>query len=135
MIVVCRNCEDVIFTVSVLSLNDDVRRREEDGDGGDDGEGREGDQAEPVDDHGSKLPVADDLLLLVVKLHPVHDELELLQDALQLPVGARRASVSVHRRIRGRRRDGFAGRRIIDRLLVQRVAVHSDEPAVTVCTS
>ena len=118
-----------------LSLDDDVRGRQEDRDGRDDGERREGDQAEAVDDHGRELPVADDLLLLVVNLHPVGDELELLEDALKLSVGAGRAAVAVHRRIRRRRRNGFAGCRIIDRLLVQRVSVHSDEPAVTVRTS
>ena len=51
-------------------------RSYKDGDGGDDCEGGEGDEAEPVDDHGRKLPVADYLLLLVVKLHPIRDELQ-----------------------------------------------------------
>ena len=66
-----------------------MRGREEDRDGRDDGERREGDQTKAVDDHGRELPVANDLLLLVVELHPVGDELELLEDALKLPVGAR----------------------------------------------
>ena len=95
-----------------------MRRGEEDSDGGDDGERRERDQTKPVDDHGSKLPVADDLLLLIVKLHPVRDELELLEDALELAIGRGRTPVAVHRRIRRGRWNGFAGCRIGVDLLI-----------------
>ena len=36
----------------------------QDGDGGDDSEGCESDETEPIDDHGRELPVADDFNLL-----------------------------------------------------------------------
>ena len=78
---------DSFLRLFLFSLHDDVRRGHEHSDGGDDGEGREGDEAEPVDHHRRELPVHDDLLLLVPDLHAVRDELELLQDALQLAVG------------------------------------------------
>lgn len=51
-----------------------MRGREEDGDGRDHRERRERDQAEPVDDHGGKLPVHDNLLLLIAYLHPEKKE-------------------------------------------------------------
>ncbi len=141
-------CAQALFR----SLHDDVRCGEEHGDGGDDGEGCEGDEAEAVDHHGGELPVHDDLLLLVADLHPVGDELQLLQDALQLPVGGGGAAVGVRRRrrrARRRRRRRIGRRRGRRRLrlrrrqrsrlhphpgdqvavLLQRVAVHPDEPA------
>ncbi len=117
-----------------------MRRREEDRDGGDDGEGGEGDEAEAVDHHGGELPVHDDLLLLVPDLHPVRDELELLQDALELAVGGGGAAVGVRRRGGGRRgrsarvgrRRWRHGRRGLDAhphaaVLFQWVAVDADE--------
>ncbi len=151
-LLIMRPSDIVKFTIVLLLplLHDDVRRREEHGDGGDDGEGGEGDEAEPVNDHGRELPVHDDLLLLVADLHPVRDELELLQDALQLAVGRGRAAVRVRRRRRRsarvrrvrsggrgrrRRRRRRGGARRLDQaghdaaVLFHRVVVHADEAA------
>lgn len=65
-----------------VSLDDDVRGGQQHGHSGDDGEHREDDEAEPVHDHGSELPVVDELHLLVVLLHSIGDELQLAQDGL-----------------------------------------------------
>ena len=52
--------------------------RAQDGNGGDNSEGRKDDEAKAVDDHGGKLPVADHLIFFLLHLHPVRDKLELL---------------------------------------------------------
>ena len=109
-----------------------MRGREQHRDRRDYGEGGERDEAEPVDDHGRKLPVHDDLVLLVAYLHPVRDELELLQDALQLPVGRGRTVVSVARGAGpgGGRRPRIRGhwRGLSDPTVgLQRVPVHPDK--------
>lgn len=49
--------------------------RQQDGHGSDDGEDREDDEAEPVDDHGSELPVVDQLHFFFVLLHAICDKL------------------------------------------------------------
>ena len=79
--------------------------RAQDGNGGDDSEGRKDDEAKPVDDHGGKLPVADHLIFFLLHLHPVRDKLELLQDALKFPIGgvgsSRRCRIGVCMEERG----------------------------------
>ena len=77
-----------------------MRGGEENSEGSDYSEGGESDETEPVDDHGGELPVRQDLGLLVLDLHPVGDELDLLEDALQFSVAGaglagERASVGV----------------------------------------
>ena len=59
-----------------------MRGGQQHGHRGDDGEHREDDEAEPVHNHGSELPVVDELHLLVVLLHSVGDELQLAQNGL-----------------------------------------------------
>ena len=85
----------------------------EDRDGRDHREGGESDQAKPINDHGSKLPVHYDFLFFfsdfdskkcakiytmkhgVVDDLPARYELEFLQDALQLPIRRSRTVVGV----------------------------------------
>lgn len=66
--------------------DNDVRRGEEYGDGGDDGEQREDDEAEPVDDHGGELPVVRHLGRLVLLAQLVGDDAQLLEDEGELAV-------------------------------------------------
>lgn len=82
----------------ILSLHDDVRRREQHRDRRDHREQGEGDETESIDYHRGEFPIHDDLLFFVADLHPVGDELELLEDALQLPVGRGRAGMGVAQR-------------------------------------
>lgn len=50
----------------------------------------------PINDHSCKLPVADELRLLVRLAHAPRDELQLAQDAVQLPVrGGQRQRVAL----------------------------------------
>lgn len=63
-----------------------MRRGEEYGDGGDDGEQREDDEAEPVDDHGGELPVIRHLGRLVLLAQLVGDDAQLLEDEGELAV-------------------------------------------------
>ena len=120
---------------SFFSFDDDVRSRQEDGNGRDDCEGRESDQAEAIDDHGSELPIPDDLLLFVVNLHPVGDELQLFEDALELAIRRGRAAVTMQRGVGRGRGKRLVGGGVVDHLPVQRVPVHANEPARTVRTS
>lgn len=60
-----------------------VGGRHEDADGAEDGEDREGHQAEAVDDGCGKLPLAARRLLLVLVAETLTDESDLLQDLLQ----------------------------------------------------
>ena len=61
-------------------------RRAQHGHGGHDGEGGVGHQAEPVQHHGSELPVALHRPGLLVVPDLVGDDLDLLQDEAELPV-------------------------------------------------
>ena len=62
----------------------EVGRREEDADGCDDEGDGEYPEEEPVDDHGGELPVARDLVRLVVVLDLTRDEAQLVEDGEQL---------------------------------------------------
>lgn len=66
--------------------DNDVRRGEEYGDGGDDGEQREDDEAEPIDDHGGELPVVRHFGRLVLLAQLVGDDAQLLEDEGELAV-------------------------------------------------
>jgi len=89
----------------LLLRDDDVRRRHEHGDGGDDSEGREGDQAQPVQHHGRELPVVLDLGRVLVVANLVRDHADLLEDQAELPVNAGRVGRRRRRsRSRGRAR-------------------------------
>ena len=69
-----------------MSLHEDVRRGAEHGDRGHDGEGGVGHQTQPVQHHGSKLPVTLHRTGLLVVPDLVGDDLDLLQDEAELPV-------------------------------------------------
>lgn len=69
-------------------LHDYVRCREEHSDSGYYRKQREDDQTEPIHDHGSEFPIANQVLLLVPFLHAARDELQLLQDKVQVLVRA-----------------------------------------------
>ena len=60
--------------------------RAEHGHGGHDGEGGVGHQTQPVQHHGSELPVALHRPGLLVVPDLVGDDLDLLQDEAELPV-------------------------------------------------
>ena len=67
-------------------VNDNVRRREEEGDGGDYGEERERDEAQPVEHHGGKLPVVLDGRRVLVVANLVRYHADLLEDEAELAV-------------------------------------------------
>ncbi len=128
----------------VVLLHDNVRRRHEHRDSRDNSERREGNETEAIDDHGGELPIHNDFFLLVAYLHPVRDELELLEDALKFPVGRGSTGVSVahggsrlHRRGRGtwvrrRRRGGWRRRHRRFSVVPQWIAVHPNEATAPV---
>lgn len=95
------------FGVTMTSRlsDDDVRGREEDRHGGHDREEGEGDEAEPVENHGRELPVILDGRRVLVVTDLVGDDPQLFQDQVQLSIDAGRE------RTRGRRRDGVPVRR------------------------
>ena len=70
--------------------DDDVRSGDEEGGRGEHREPGEGDQAEPVEHHGRKLPVVLDRIVVLVRLQLVRQHPQLLQDHGELPHRARR---------------------------------------------
>ena len=63
------------------SLRDnDMRRRQQDCYGGQDGEQGEGDQTEPIQDHGSEFPVILDGRRVLVVSDLVRDDSDFLED-------------------------------------------------------
>lgn len=81
-------CLTIVHALSLLLLVDYyVGSREQDGDGGNDSKSSESNETEAINDHGSKLPVTDDLQFLVMNLHAIGDEFELFENALQLTIG------------------------------------------------
>jgi len=88
----------------VESFNEDVRCREEDGEGGYDGEHGEETEAEPVDDHRRELPVtALDLEALVLTQFR-RDGAQLSEDALQQADGRRAPAADARKAVRRVRR-------------------------------
>lgn len=69
-------------------LHDDVRRRQQDCHGRDYRKHGENNETESIDNHGGKLPVADDFGLLVGLLHAGRDELQLPENVLQFALRA-----------------------------------------------
>ena len=67
-----------------------MRSSDEEGSSGEHGEPGEGDQAEPVEHHGRKLPVVLYRVVVLVRLQLVRQHPQLLQDHGELPHGARR---------------------------------------------
>ena len=82
------------------SVDEDVRRGEEDGEGGDDGEHGEETETQPVDDHRRELPVAALVLEALVLAQLGRDGAQLRQDAPQQADGrrARAAAAAVDSR-------------------------------------
>lgn len=64
--------------------DDDMRRRQYNDNGRNDGVGGESDEAEAIDDHGGELPVDHHLVELIFAAHLVGDVAQLTQDALEL---------------------------------------------------
>ena len=67
-----------------------MRSSDEEGGSGKHGEPSEGDQTEPVEHHGRKLPVVLYRVVVLVRLQLVRQHPQLLQDHGELPHGARR---------------------------------------------
>jgi len=82
-----------------------VRGREEDSHGGHDREEGEGDEAEPVENHGRELPVVLDCRRILIVADLVGDDPQLLKDQVQLSIDAGRERSGC------RRRDGVPVRR------------------------
>jgi len=116
---------------ALLLENDEMRRREENGQRQDDGERRERPQTEPVDDHRRVLPVARQLRALVVGAQPRRDRAQLADDRLEqrrgAVAGARRrpgalvARPDERRRRRRRRPPPVGACRTSDVVLVDRM--------------
>lgn len=67
-----------------MLLHDDVRRREENCQRGDDGEQRENEETDAIDDHGGELPVGDQIVLVFFLLQFGCDEAQFTYDRLQV---------------------------------------------------
>ena len=89
----------VVVTGGRLS-DDDVRGREENSHRGHDREEGEGDETEPVENHGRELPVVLDGRRILVVADLVRDDPQLLENQVQLSIDAGREWA------RSRRRDG-----------------------------
>ncbi len=78
--------EDIVALVLGFSLDYDVRSTEQHSQNGDDGEQRENDETDAVDDHGGELPVQHHLVLLLFPLDPRRDVAQLADNGLQVPL-------------------------------------------------
>ena len=63
-----------------------MRSTEQHSQNGDDGEERENDETDAVDDHGGELPVEHHLVLLLFPLDPRRDVAQLADNGLQVPL-------------------------------------------------